>query len=217
MNQTSENIEEYITLEDEANQQFGPHTVSFLEYESGGQEEKECGINNHSYNIFTKNWSQKKEEKAKSNAKDKEVDDIPKQILLRKQSKEDPGPSNKIEPSVDHDESSLEDSFDSIEHCKWTKVQISQFEYLKKNLQQLYKLVHCIKKDLKKLVFKIHQEPSDLSDPNEQKESILKEPSLIATTFFGKPDPFYISLHIAGCKLSNSIIYLGAFDNVMPS
>ena len=40
--------------------------------------------------------------------------------------------------------------------------------------------------------------------------------SMLATSPGQKPDPFYISLYINGCKLSNCIIDSGASDNVMP-
>lgn len=214
MNQTSEKIEEYV--EDETNQQFGPPTVNFLEYESGEENEKDSDINNHSCNVFTKNWRQKLGEKAKLATKDKEVDEVPKQILSRKPSKEE-GSSRKAEKEVEHGDSSFEDSFDFIEYCKKTKVQISQFEYLKKNPQQLDKLVHCIKKDFKQPHSDVHQESSENFDDDEQEGFVSKESSLVATSFSNKPDPFYISLYIAGCKLSNYIIDSGSSDNVMPS
>ena len=41
--------------------------------------------------------------------------------------------------------------------------------------------------------------------------------SFTATSVSDKPNPFYVSLYIAGCKLSNCIIDSGASDNVMPS
>lgn len=215
MNQTSEKIEEYV--EDETNQQFGPPIVNFLEYESGKENEKDSDINNHSCNVFTKNWRQKLGEKAKLATKDKEVDEVPKQILSRKQSKEELGSSRKAEKEVEHGNSSFEDSFDFIEYCKKTKVQISQFEYLKKNPQQLDKLVHCIKKDYKKPHSDVHQESRENFDEDEQEGFVSKESSLVATSFSNKPDPFYISLYIASCKLSNCIIDSSASDNVMPS
>lgn len=44
-----------------------------------------------------------------------------------------------------------------------------------------------------------------------QEESIV-----LATSPGQKPDPFYVSLYINRCKLSNYIIDSGASDNVMP-
>ena len=43
-----------------------------------------------------------------------------------------------------------------------------------------------------------------------------KDPIILANYPGQKPKPFYISLYINGCKLSNCIIDLGASDNVMP-
>ena len=44
-----------------------------------------------------------------------------------------------------------------------------------------------------------------------------QEDSMVSVTFLGKKlGPFYVSLYINGCKLSNCIIDLGALDNVMP-
>lgn len=77
--------------------------------------------------------------------------------------------------------------------------------------------MHYIKKDLKQSHSDIHQESGDNFDDDDQERSIAKESSLVATSFFDKPDPFYISLYIAGCKLRNCIIDSGASDNVMPS
>lgn len=131
MNLTSQKIEEYI--QNETDQQLGSSTINFFEYEFGEEDEKESDINNHSCNVFTKNWRQKLEEKAKTATKDKEAEDVPKQILFRKQNKEEPGSSSKADKAFEHREPSLEDSFDFLEHYKKTNVQISQFEYLKKN------------------------------------------------------------------------------------
>ncbi|XP_059066828.1 uncharacterized protein LOC131857999 [Cryptomeria japonica] len=173
MNQTSEKIEEYI--KDETDQQFGSSTVKFLVYESIEEDEKDSDINNHSCNVFTKNWHQKLEEKDKPSTKDKKAEDIPKRNLSRKQNKEEPGSSNKADKAFDYREPTLEDYFDFIEHCKKTKVQISQFEHLKKNPQQLDKLVHCIKKDLKKFHSDIHQESGENFDDDDKERSIAKE------------------------------------------
>lgn len=130
------------------------------------------------------------EEKAKTTTKYKESEDIPKRILSKKQNKEEPGSSRKVDKAFEHWEPSLEESFDFLEHCKKTKVQISQFEYLKKNPQQLDKLVHCIKKDLKQSHSNIHQESGKNFYDNDQEESIVKESSLVATSFSDKPDPY---------------------------
>lgn len=46
-------------------------------------------INNHYYNIFIKKWQDEKEEKVKSNAKGKELHDIPKHILSKKHVQEE--------------------------------------------------------------------------------------------------------------------------------
>ena len=43
-----------------------------------------------------------------------------------------------------------------------------------------------------------------------------KDSKVLATSPRQKPEPFYISLYINGCKLSNCIIDSGASDNVMP-
>ena len=43
-----------------------------------------------------------------------------------------------------------------------------------------------------------------------------KDSTVLATSPGQNPEPFYISLYINGCKLSNCIIDLGTSDNVMP-
>ena len=46
---------------------------------------------------------------------------------------------------------------------------------------------------------------------------MTEKESFVVASLSDKPDPFYVSLYIAGCKLSNCIIDSGASDNVMPS
>ena len=43
-----------------------------------------------------------------------------------------------------------------------------------------------------------------------------EDPTILATSLGKNPDPFYISLYINGCKLSNCIIDSSASDNVIP-
>ena len=91
-------------------------------------------------------------------------------------------------------------------------------DYLKANPHQLEKLIQCVRKGEGSPKITINHESGvslevedNLEGPMTEKESFL------AASLSNKPDPFYVSLYIAGCKLSNCIIDSGASDNVMPS
>ena len=112
----------------------------------------------------------------------------------------------------------VEDSFDFIDHCKKTKVQISQLDYLKANPHQLEKLIKCVNegKGSPKITIN-HELGVSLEGEDNLEGPMMEKESFVAASLSDKPDPFYVSLYIAGCKLSNCIIDSSASDNVMPS
>ena len=105
-------------------------------------------------------------------------------------------------------------SFDFIQFCEESKIQISTIDYLKLYPSELKRLVDRCKGNTKNTNYNIMVEEKDetlTSSIFNQKDS-----TILATSHGKKPEPFYVSLYINGCKLSNCIIDLGASDNVMP-
>ncbi|GLJ13010.1 hypothetical protein SUGI_0203320 [Cryptomeria japonica] len=120
-------------------------------------------------------------------------------------------------------------SFDIIEFCKASTVQLSTAKYLKLNPKELDKLVKYVKGDstsessMHKCVI-----DSDLFISKIPTSASCPCTDLITPCAFHnaedklgievlKPKPFYISLLLNGQKLSNCIIDLGVSDNIMPS
>ena len=62
-----------------------------------------------------------------------------------------------------------------------------------------------------------HESRVSLEAEDNLEGPMSKKESFVVASLLDKPDPFYISLYIVGCKLSNCIINSGASDNVMPS
>ena len=105
-------------------------------------------------------------------------------------------------------------SFDFIQFYEDSKIQISPLDYLKSHPYELKRLVDLCKGDALELNHSVTVEMGEetlTSNLFDQEKS-----SVLATSPGQKPDPFYISLYINGCKLSNCIIDSGASDNVMP-
>lgn len=90
----------------------------------------------------------------------------------------------------------VEDSFDFIDHCKKTKVLISQLEYLKANPHHLDRLIQCVgkSKGMPKITIN-HESGASLEEENLE-GLITEEESFVAASLSDKPDPFYISLYI---------------------
>lgn len=104
-------------------------------------------------------------------------------------------------------------SFDFIQFCQESKVQISTIDYLKSHPSELKRLVDRCKGGTSNLNHNVMPEKE-----NETLTSNLfdQEESTVLATFPGqKPKPFYISLYINGWKLSNCIIDSGASYNVI--
>ena len=105
-------------------------------------------------------------------------------------------------------------SFDFIQCCKESKVQISTIDYLKSHPFELKRLIDRCKGNTsdKNCNIMVEEENKTLtSGIFNQKDS-----TILATSPGQNPEPFYISLYINGCKLSNCIIDSGASYNVMP-
>ena len=104
--------------------------------------------------------------------------------------------------------------FHFIQFCKESKIQISPIDYLKSHPSKLKRLIDRCKGNALELNHSVTIEEGDetlTSNFFNQEDS-----TILATSPRQKPDPFYISLYINGCKLSNCIIDSGALDNVMP-
>lgn len=94
-------------------------------------------------------------------------------------------------------------SFDILDHARKTKIQMSEVEFLRSNLDQFDRLVKFVKEK---------DTSSNLPNSNSLQNNLVTFPSPVE-----KIEPFYISLLINGYKLSNCVINSGASDNVMPS
>ena len=104
--------------------------------------------------------------------------------------------------------------FDFIQFCEESKIQISPIDYLKSHPYELKRLVDRCKGNTSDLNHNVTVEEGNVtltSNLFNQEDS-----TILATSPRKKPDPFYISLYINGCKLNNYIIDLAALDNVMP-
>ena len=112
----------------------------------------------------------------------------------------------------------VEDSFDFIDHCKKTKVQIYQLDYLKVNPHQLERLIQCVGKGKSWPKITINHKLGVFLEGEDNLEGTMTEKeSFIVASFSKKHDPFYVSLYIDGYKLSNCINDFGASNNHMPS
>ena len=139
---TTEKIEEYVALEDVIEPTIWTSSINFMEYESDGDKVED--INNHSCNVATPNWRQRLEEKWSKGAKDETFDETTKRILSQKNTSEKPSQVKEIDKGKTSP--IIKYYFDFIDHCKKTKVQISQLDYLKANPHQLEKLIQCVSK-----------------------------------------------------------------------
>lgn len=118
----------------------------------------------------------------------------------------------------------LSHSFDIIQFCEESKIQISPIDYLKSHPDQLQRLIDRCKNGgniqvnsnvRDKIQINTNEgnpQDEDLSIPRLLQE---KESMIHATCLDLKPEPFYVSLFINGNRLSNCIIDSGALDNVM--
>ena len=104
--------------------------------------------------------------------------------------------------------------FEFIQFCEDSKIQISPLDYLKSHPSKLKRLVDQCKGDALELN---HSVTVEVREETLTSNLFNQEDSFVLVTSPGqKTDPFYISLYINRCKLSNCIIDSGASDNVMP-
>ena len=192
----------YVTPTPETDSyQNGDSRNLFLEYESDSETKGECyaTIDGTSYTVLTR--GQRYKNHFPNNAQ-----------------RNDSGPSTSNAPA-DNDAFAShvgknKSSFDFIQFCEESKIQISAIDYLKPHPVELKKLVDRCKgnaTDANCSVMIEGEEETLTSGIFDQ-----KDPIILATSPGQKPEPFYISLYINGCKLSNCIIDSGASDNVMP-
>ena len=104
--------------------------------------------------------------------------------------------------------------FDFIQFCEESKIQISLIYYLKSHPSKLKRLVDQCKGNTSYLNHNLIVEKGD--DTLTFGMFNQEDSTILATSPRQKPDPFYISLYINGCKPSNCIIDSGASDNFMP-
>lgn len=121
-----------------------------------------------------------------------------------------------------------ESSFDIVEFCKSSQIQITPTEYLKLNPKELDRLVQFMKGNNTQQINDMQQSINAFL-PSHRNESVhspvcekMHEITAIqiddhVPLLEVKPEPFYISLFINGHRLNNCIIDSGAFDNIMPS
>lgn len=121
-----------------------------------------------------------------------------------------------------------ESSFDIIEFCKSSQIQITRVEYLKLNPKELDRLLQFVKGNNAQWTNGTQQSVNAIlpSRSNELVHPLVCEkiPEIIALQtdvstplLESKIEPFYISLFINGHRLNNYIIDSGSSDNIIPS
>lgn len=105
-------------------------------------------------------------------------------------------------------------TFDIIEFCKSTKIQVSQAEYLKMNPRELDRLIKYVRPRHSELHASLDE---TIVKPQYPCMNVVSYSKTSSSSVSGlKPYPFYVSLFVNGFRVNNYIIDSGASDNVMP-